>query len=233
MNSIVERLKEVRCQIQTACHQCNRSPDSVQLLAVSKTKPAAAIRQLYQAGQTAFGENYLQEALVKQQALTDLEAIEWHFIGPIQSNKTRDIATYFDWVQSIDRIKIARRLNEQRPPQLPPLNVLIQVNIDDEDSKSGVAPEQVAELARFIAELPQLNLRGLMTLPAAASSSAIQAESFANMQRLYSDLASQYSTVDTLSMGMSNDLAPAIAAGSTMVRVGTSLFGAREKLKEY
>lgn len=229
MNSIVERLKEVRCQIENACQQCNRSPDSVQLLAVSKTKPATAIRQLYQAGQRAFGENYLQEALTKQQELSDLEAICWHFIGPMQSNKTRDIAAHFDWVQSIDRIKIARRLNEQRPAELQPLQVLIQVNIDDESSKSGVGPEQVAELAKYIADLPQLTLRGLMTIPAAASSAEAQAESFARMQRLYSALASQYPTVDTLSMGMSNDLAPAIAAGSTMVRVGTSLFGAREK----
>lgn len=228
MNSIVERLKEVRSQIENACQQCNRSPDSVQLLAVSKTKPASDVRQLYQAGQRAFGENYLQEALAKQQELTDLEAIDWHFIGPIQSNKTRDIAAYFAWVQSIDRVKIARRLNEQRPDALPALQVLIQVNIDDEASKSGVAPNDVAQLAAQIAEFPRLTLRGLMTIPAAEQSSTQQTESFAAMQRLYSELASQYSTVDTLSMGMSNDLARAIAAGSTLVRVGTALFGARE-----
>ncbi|RUO55243.1 YggS family pyridoxal phosphate-dependent enzyme [Pseudidiomarina homiensis] len=228
MNSIVERLKEVRSQIENACQQCNRSPDSVQLLAVSKTKPASAIRALYQAGQRSFGENYLQEALSKQQELKDLEALDWHFIGPIQSNKTRDIAAHFAWVQSIDRVKIARRLNEQRPNSLPPLQVLIQVNIDDEASKSGVAPDEVAHLAASIAQFPQLTLRGLMTIPAATTSAKAASESLSAMQSLYSELASQYPTVDTLSMGMSNDLAPAIAAGSTMVRVGTALFGARE-----
>jgi len=228
MNSIVERLKEVRSQIENACQQCNRSPDSVQLLAVSKTKPASAVHELYQAGHHNFGENYLQEALTKQQELTDLDALVWHFIGPIQSNKTRDIATHFDWVQSIDRVKIARRLNEQRPNSLPPLQVLIQVNIDAEASKSGVPAAEVPALAEAIVAFPRLTLRGLMTIPAADGSTQEQAASFTAMQRLYSELASQYSTVDTLSMGMSNDLAPAIAAGCTMVHVGTALFGARE-----
>ncbi|RUO60493.1 YggS family pyridoxal phosphate-dependent enzyme [Pseudidiomarina insulisalsae] len=229
MNSIVERLKEVRMSIESACQQCNRSPESVQLLAVSKTQPASAIQHLYAAGQRDFGENYLQEALLKQQQLTDLHDLTWHFIGPIQSNKTRDIAAHFTWVQSIDRKKIARRLSEQRPSHLPPLQVLIQVNIDDEASKSGVAAEQVSDLAAYIDDLPQLELRGLMTIPAADTDSDQQQASFTAMQRLFSGLTSQYSTVDTLSMGMSNDLAAAIAAGSTMVRVGTALFGKRER----
>lgn len=232
MNSIVERLKEVRSQIENACQHCNRSPESVQLLAVSKTKPATEIHELYLAGQLAFGENYLQEALNKQKELQELDAIEWHFIGPIQSNKTRDIAAHFAWVQSLDRLKIARRLNDQRPSTLPPLNVLIQVNIDDETSKSGIASSEVLEFAKALADFPNLRLRGLMTIPAADSSASVQTASFTEMQRLYSELASQYPSVDTLSMGMSNDIAPAIAAGSTMVRVGTALFGARAKLKE-
>ena len=232
MNSIVERLKEVRQQIESACDQHNRRPESVQLLAVSKTKPASAIRELYEAGQRHFGENYLQEALEKQQQLTDLDAVVWHFIGPIQSNKTRDIAAHFAWVQSVDRSKIIRRLNEQRPAELPPLQVLIQVNIDDEQSKSGVAPDEVAALAAEIAAADRLTLRGLMTIPAAHASEAQQQQSFNAMQRLFSALSSQYESVDTLSMGMSQDITAAIGAGSTMVRVGTALFGARASKKE-
>lgn len=227
MNSIITRFTEVRKRIHSACRQCNRSPESVQLLAVSKTKPATAIRELYHLGQRDFGENYLQEALGKQQALTDLLDLTWHFIGPIQSNKTRDIAQHFHWVHSLDREKIARRLNDQRAAALPPLNVLIQVNIDDEHSKAGVHPDAIAALAATIAQLPHLQLRGLMTIPAANVSAAQQLQSLNAMQRLFSQLASQYSTVDTLSMGMSNDLAEAIAAGATMVRIGTALFGAR------
>ncbi|MDN7123800.1 YggS family pyridoxal phosphate-dependent enzyme [Pseudidiomarina sp. 1APP75-32.1] len=232
MNSIINRLKEVRSSIESACLQSNRSPESVQLLAVSKTKPADKIRQLYQAGQRHFGENYLQEALQKQLQLTDLSDIVWHFIGPIQSNKTRDIATHFTWVQSIDRLKIARRLNEQREQHMPPLNILIQVNIDDEQSKAGIAPDQLAEFAAELQQFPQLKLRGLMTLPAANPTAEQQRQSLTAMQRLFSELKSQYPTVDTLSMGMSNDLETAIAAGSTMVRIGTALFGARDTNKE-
>ncbi|MDN7127554.1 YggS family pyridoxal phosphate-dependent enzyme [Pseudidiomarina terrestris] len=232
MNSIIDRLKEVRSSIESACLQSNRSPESVQLLAVSKTKPADKIRQLYQAGQRHFGENYLQEALQKQLQLTDLSDIVWHFIGPIQSNKTRDIATHFTWVQSIDRLKIARRLNEQREQHMPPLNILIQVNIDDEQSKAGIAPDQLAEFAAELQQFPQLKLRGLMTLPAANPTAEQQRQSLTAMQRLFSELKSQYPTVDTLSMGMSNDLETAIAAGSTMVRIGTALFGARDTNKE-
>ncbi|MDN7138860.1 YggS family pyridoxal phosphate-dependent enzyme [Pseudidiomarina sp. 1APP75-27a] len=232
MNSIIDRLKEVRSSIESACLQSNRSPESVQLLAVSKTKPADKIRQLYQAGQRHFGENYLQEALQKQLQLTDLSDIVWHFIGPIQSNKTRDIATHFTWVQSIDRLKIARRLNEQREQHMPPLNILIQVNIDDEQSKAGIGPDQLAEFAAELQQFPQLKLRGLMTLPAANPTAEQQRQSLTAMQRLFSELKSQYPTVDTLSMGMSNDLETAIAAGSTMVRIGTALFGARDTNKE-
>lgn len=229
MNSIVERLKEVRNSIASACLQSNRRPESVQLLAVSKTKPATKIRELYLAGQRHFGENYLQEALEKQQELVDLSDLVWHFIGPIQSNKTRDIAANFSWVHSIDRLKIARRLNDQRATDLAPLNILIQINIDDEESKAGIQPEQLLAFAADLQEFPQLTLRGLMTLPAADASGTQQQQSLQAMQRLYSDLASQYPSVDTLSMGMSNDLEAAIKAGSTMVRIGTALFGARDK----
>ncbi|MGQ4275454.1 YggS family pyridoxal phosphate-dependent enzyme [Pseudidiomarina sp. E22-M8] len=228
MNSIIDRLKEVRNSIASACLQSNRRPESVQLLAVSKTKPAKKIRELYLAGQRCFGENYLQEALEKQQQLSDLDDIVWHFIGPIQSNKTRDIAANFNWVQSIDRLKIARRLNDQRAKNQAPLNILIQVNIDDERSKAGIQPEQLLDFAAELQEFPQVTLRGLMTLPAANASSSQQQQSLQAMQRLFSQLASQYPTVDTLSMGMSNDLEPAIKAGSTMVRIGTALFGARD-----
>ncbi|WP_173921289.1 YggS family pyridoxal phosphate-dependent enzyme [Pseudidiomarina piscicola] len=231
MNSIVDRLKEVRSSIESACLQSNRSSESVQLLAVSKTKPASDIRSLYHAGQQQFGENYLQEALTKQQQLLDLTDIVWHFIGPIQSNKTRDIASHFAWVHSIDRLKIARRLSQQRAQDAPPLNVLIQINIDDESTKAGIQPEQLVEFAGEMAQLPNLKLRGLMTLPAAEASAQQQQQSFATMQRLYSELASQYPTVDTLSMGMSNDLESAIKAGSTMVRIGTALFGARDQTR--
>jgi hypothetical protein len=226
MNSIAERIKEVRNEIARVCEQHEIAQNRVQLIAVSKTKPASDIASAYAAGQRDFGENYVQEAIAKIMQLSEYD-ITWHFIGPIQSNKTRDIAEHFAWVHSVDRAKIARRLAEQRPAHLPPLNVLIQVNIDDEQSKAGVAPSEVNDLAAFISDFPQLKLRGLMTIPAAQSKPSDSAPSFAAMLRLFLDLQSQYKQVDTLSMGMSADWPYAIAAGATMIRIGTALFGAR------
>lgn len=227
INSIAERLNEIRRAIAQACVQCHRATSDVTLVAVSKTKPVAAISAAIAAGQRHFGENYVQEGVQKIQHFSDDQSLTWHFIGPIQSNKTRDIAEHFSWVHSIDRIKIAQRLQQQRPPHLPPLNVLIQVNIDDEDSKSGVAPAQVVELAAEISQLPQLKLRGLMAIPRPSSEPAQQARSLAAMQRLFMQLKAQYSDLDTLSMGMSDDLSVAVEHGSTMVRIGSAIFGPR------
>ena len=230
MNSIAERIKEVRKEISSVAEAHHRPFDSVQLIAVSKTKPATDIVAAYTAGQRHFGENYVQEASAKivqvSEALPN-DDICWHFIGPIQSNKTRDIAENFAWVHSVDRIKIARRLASQRPAQLPTLNVLIQVNIDDEASKAGVAPARVLELAEQISQLPQLSLRGLMTIPTAHANPTACAKSFGAMQRLFSELQAQYKQIDTLSMGMSNDWPVAVAHGATMVRIGTAVFGQR------
>jgi hypothetical protein len=196
----------------------------VGLLAVSKTKPAAAMRDAFAAGIRDFGENYLQEALAKQDELRDLPLV-WHFIGPIQSNKARAIAEHFDWVHSVDRLKIAQRLDEQRPAEAPPLNVCIQVNVSGEASKSGCAPEELAALARAIHSLPRLKLRGLMAIPEPSDDRAAQDAAFASVQRLQAELGLP---LDTLSMGMSHDLEAAIAHGATWVRVGTALFGARD-----
>jgi pyridoxal phosphate enzyme (YggS family) len=228
INSIAERLTAVRSSISQACLQCQRDSNEVTLIAVSKTKPNAAIAAAMQAGQTHFGENYVQEALQKIQLFADETQLTWHFIGPIQSNKTRDIAEHFHWVHSVDRSKIAQRLSQQRPSKLPPLNVLIQVNIDDEGSKSGVTPAQVAELAAEITQLPQLKLRGLMAIPRPSQEALQQAQSLAAMERLFLQLKAQYSDLDTLSMGMSDDLTVAIAHGSTMVRIGSAIFGPRD-----
>lgn len=228
--SIQERLQRVREQISRAEQRFNRAAGSVRLLAVSKTRPADDILAAYQQGQTAFGENYLQEALQKIQQLADYD-IEWHFIGPIQSNKTRDIAQYFDWVHSVDRLKIARRLSEQRPGELPALKICIQVNLDNEASKSGVTPEEVLPLAREIQQLPHLQLKGLMAIPTVTSAFESQRTAFARLRALYIQLQQNGIDVDTLSMGMSNDLEAAIAEGSTMVRIGTAIFGARQPKK--
>lgn len=198
------------------------------LLAVSKTFPAVTIREAVTAGQHRFGENYVQEALDKMAELADLRAqIEWHMIGPIQSNKTRAVAEHFDWVHTVDRLKIAQRLSDQRPPDLPPLQVCIQVNTSGEDSKSGVAPGQALALAREVAALPRLKLRGVMALPAPSADAAEQNRQLAAVRVVYDDLRSQGLPLDTLSMGMSSDLEAAVAQGSTMVRVGTALFGQR------
>ncbi len=205
----------------------DRPPGGVRVLAVSKTKPPEAVRAAAEAGQREFGENHVQDALVKLDALGGLDLI-WHFIGPVQSNKTRVVATRFDWVHSIDRAKIATRLNAQRPEELPPLEVCIQVNVSGEDSKSGVDPDQVEELARVVSGLPRLKLRGLMTLPRISAGLQTQRQPFATLRRILETLNTRGFALDTLSMGMSNDMEAAIAEGATIVRIGTAIFGARD-----
>ncbi|WP_460108538.1 YggS family pyridoxal phosphate-dependent enzyme [Pseudomonas sp. S3_H04] len=224
MSTIADNILQVRSRIQTAIQAAHRPENSVQLLAVSKTKPAAALREAYAAGLRDVGENYLQEALGKQLELADLPLI-WHFIGPIQSNKTRAIAEHFDWVHSVDRLKIAQRLSEQRPAELPPLNICIQVNVSGEASKSGCTPDDLPALAAAISALPRLKLRGLMAIPEPTDDRAEQDAAFAAVQKLQASLALP---LDTLSMGMSHDLESAIAQGATWVRIGTALFGARD-----
>jgi pyridoxal phosphate enzyme (YggS family) len=224
MSTIADNILQVRSRIQTAIQAAHRPENSVQLLAVSKTKPAEALREAYAAGLCDFGENYLQEALGKQLELADLPLI-WHFIGPIQSNKTRAIAEHFDWVHSVDRLKIAQRLSEQRPAELPPLNICIQVNVSGEASKSGCTPDDLPALAAAISALPRLKLRGLMAIPEPTEDRAEQDAAFAAVQKLQASLDLP---LDTLSMGMSHDLESAIAQGATWVRIGTALFGARD-----
>ncbi|WP_435038329.1 YggS family pyridoxal phosphate-dependent enzyme [Pseudomonas neuropathica] len=224
MSTIADNIQLVSSRIQAAVTAANRAENSVQLLAVSKTKPAQALREAYTAGLRDFGENYLQEALGKQLELADLPLI-WHFIGPIQSNKTRAIAEHFDWVHSVDRLKIAQRLSEQRPAELPPLNICIQVNVSGEASKSGCTPTDLPALAEAISALPRLKLRGLMAIPEPTEDRAEQDAAFAAVQKLQASLDLP---LDTLSMGMSHDLESAIAQGATWVRIGTALFGARD-----
>ena len=227
MTAILSNLQATREAIAQAAKAAHRNVTEVRLLAVSKTFPAAAVREAYQAGQTAFGENYLQEALDKMSVLRDLP-LEWHFIGPIQSNKTRAIAESFAWVHGVDRLKIAERLAAQRPAHLPPLNICLQVNVSGEDSKSGVAPEEVLELAQAVASLPNLKLRGLMAIPAPAANEMEQRAPFAQMRILLDKLNLQGMTLDTLSMGMSHDYPAAIMEGATIVRIGTAIFGSRD-----
>lgn len=224
MSTLADNLHAIRTRIDGAAKASHRDPASVQLLAVSKTKPASAIADLYRAGVRDFGENYLQEALTKQTELSDLPLI-WHFIGPIQSNKTKAIAEHFDWVHSVDRLKIAQRLSEQRPTGLPPLNICLQVNVSGEDSKSGCTPEQLPALAQAVAALPNLRLRGLMAIPEPTDDPAAQHAAFARLRQLQEALGLG---LDSLSMGMSHDLEAAIAQGATWVRIGTALFGARD-----
>ncbi|TBW07131.1 YggS family pyridoxal phosphate-dependent enzyme [Azotobacter chroococcum subsp. isscasi] len=224
MSTIPESVAKVRARIREAAQASGRDPQDVQLLAVSKTKPASALREAFACGQRDFGENYLQEALAKQAELADLE-LTWHFIGPIQSNKTRALAGHFAWVHSVDRLKIAQRLSEQRPADLPPLNLCLQVNVSGEASKSGCAPEELAALAGAVAELPNLRLRGLMAIPEPTDDPAAQRAAFARLRALKDGLGLD---LDTLSMGMSHDLEAAIAEGATWVRIGTALFGARD-----
>ena len=226
MTAIASNLQAVSNAIAQATRTALRRREDVVLLAVSKTFPATAVRTAYQAGQTAFGESYVQEALDKIEALHDLP-LRWHFIGPLQSNKTRVIAEHFSWVHSLDRLKIAERLSAQRPPDLPPLNVCIQVNVSGEDSKGGVTPAGLAQLAQDVARLPRLCLRGLMAIPAPAHGVAEQRLPFARLRELSLQMNAQGLTLDTLSMGMSDDLEAAILEGATIVRVGTAIFGQR------
>lgn len=226
MQNMEKNLNRVRSRISEAARAFNRDPDSIQLLAVSKKKPAADIRLAYSLGQRDFGENYLQEALRKTAELQDLD-IRWHFIGAIQSNKTRAIAETFDWAHCIDRARIARRLSEQRPENMQPLNVCIQVNLDSEGSKAGVEPDAVAGLAAEIADLPGIHLRGLMTIPAPRESLAEQRQPFAQLARMLAALRQQGIDCDTLSMGMTQDLEAAVAEGATLLRIGTAIFGER------
>lgn len=228
MTTIGERLGEVLARIEAAARAAGRDPSAVSLLAVSKTWPAAAVREAAAAGQRAFGENYVQEGVDKVEALHDL-GLEWHFIGPLQSNKTRPVANAFDWVHCIDRIKIAERLSMQRDVHLPALNVCIQVNVSGEDSKSGVAPDEAAALAQAVAALPRLRLRGLMCIPEPTEDLELLRSRFAVLRRLRDELAAAGLALDTLSMGMSHDIEPAIAEGATIVRVGTAIFGERIK----
>jgi pyridoxal phosphate enzyme (YggS family) len=223
MSTIAENISTLAERIHNAAQAAQRDPASVALLAVSKTKPASDLREAYAAGLRDFGENYLQEALGKQTELSDLPLI-WHFIGPIQSNKTRAIAENFAWVHSVDRLKIAQRLSEQRPADLPPLNICIQVNVSGEASKSGCTPQDLPALAQAISALPHLRLRGLMAIPEPTEDSDEQNAAFAAVRTLQDQLNLP---LDTLSMGMSHDLEAAIAQGATWVRIGTALFGAR------
>jgi len=220
------RLHAVLGRIRAAEQRFQRPPGSVRLLAVGKTQPAAAIAALAAAGQRDFGENYFQEALDKMTELATLE-LEWHFIGPMQANKTRGIAEHFAWVHSVDRLKIAERLSAQRPDHLPPLNVCLQVNIDREPTKHGLDEAELAEVAHAVATLPRLRLRGLMAIPAPAAEFAAQRRPFAQLRKLRERLADAGLVLDTLSAGMSDDLEAAIAEGATLVRIGTALFGSR------
>lgn len=231
MENIAERLKSTQASIQRSTQEANRRLNSVKLLAVSKTKPVSDIVQAYEAGQRLFGENYVQEALDKIKTLAGHTDIEWHFIGPLQSNKSRLVAENFDWVHTVDRIKIARRLSEQRSVRRT-LNLCIQVNIDQDENKSGVAVSELDSLASAIQSLPNLTLRGLMTIPMANQSEQAMLASFTMMQDLFKDLQSRYPDIDTLSMGMSGDMQQAIRCGSTMVRVGTGIFGPRPNKQE-
>lgn len=226
MPSLNDALIHVQQQIHIAAKKHGRPEEDIHLLAVSKTQPAETIAAAFALGQTAFGENYLQEAREKQEALAHLP-IEWHFIGPIQSNKTRDIAEHFSWVHSVDRLKIVTRLSQQRPVHLPPLNICLQVNIDDETSKSGVSLEELEQLAIATTQLPNVKLRGLMAIPKKATDITQQRAAFATLARSLKQLSS-IALLDTLSMGMSNDMETAIAEGATIVRVGSAIFGARK-----
>jgi len=221
---------QARERLRSALEAAGRAQDAATLLAVSKTKPAAMIRQVWQLGQREFGENYLQEALEKQTELADLDDIVWHFIGPLQSNKTRAVAEHFDWVHSVDRLKIAKRLSEQRPTHLAPLNICLQVNISREESKAGVRPEELEELAKEVSTLPNLHLRGLMAIPAPAEGVDAQRQPLAALREALTSLQSSLpnAPLDTLSMGMSDDLEAAILEGATLVRLGTAIFGARQ-----
>jgi PLP dependent protein len=226
MTTISANLQAVNARIAAACAAAGRDPGAVVLLAVAKTFPAAAVRAAHAAGQRAFGESYVQEALAKQAELAGLD-LEWHFIGPLQGNKTRSVAEHFAWVHSVERPRIAERLSAQRPAALPPLNVCVQVNVSGEASKSGCAPEEAPALCRAVAALPRLRLRGLMAIPEPTQDSALARRHFAGLRALRDELDAAGLRLDTLSMGMSHDLEDAIMEGATIVRVGTAIFGER------
>lgn len=230
MATITDNLQAVNARIARAATSANRAVDDVRLLAVSKTFGVAEITEAWHAGQRAFGENFVQEALDKMLELAGLD-IEWHFIGPLQSNKTKHVAERFSWVHSIEREKIARRLNDARPEHLPPLNVLIQVNVSGESSKSGVAPGEEVALAAAIRSLPRLRLRGLMSIPEPTPDASVRRLRFALLRGLQQSLQAGDAAIDTLSMGMSDDLEEAVAEGATMVRIGSAIFGTRNREK--
>lgn len=229
--TIKNNLQNIHNDIIDACKQCDRNSNQIKLIAVSKTKPCSAIEDAIHAGQKSFGENYVQEGIEKIKYFKlhyPTTAIEWHFIGPLQSNKTRLVAENFDWVHTIDRLKIAQRLNDQRPTSLAKLNVLIQINISDETTKSGIAVNQLSELADKINELPNLILRGLMIIPKAEEQFEKQCAIFSQAYDLYNQLQQKIAGIDTLSMGMSNDMKAAIISGSNTIRVGSAIFGSRQ-----
>ena len=234
MTTIADKLQSVRARIAHACMAAGRAPDAVALLAVSKTFGPEAVREAALAGQCCFGENYIQEAVDKIAQVAALglpEPLQWHCIGPVQSNKTRLVAEHFDWVHTLDRLKTAQRLSDQRPADLPPLQVCIQVNVDGGSTKSGVSPEDALDLARSVAQLPRLRLRGVMSIPDEAPGAAAQLAVHLRVRRVFDALRAQggagFEAFDTLSLGMTADLEAAVAAGSTMVRVGSGIFGAR------
>ena len=223
---LTDNIAKVRSRVRESAEKCQRQESAILLLAVSKTRPADEIRDAADCGLRHFGENYLQEALDKIEQLQDLDLV-WHFIGPIQSNKTRPIATHFDWVHSVDRAKIARRLNDQRPESLAPLNICLQVNISGEDSKSGISPAELPARAQAVVQLPRLRLRGLMAIPEATDDAARQHANFSGLRELLEEVREMAAEADTLSMGMSADMEAAIAEGATIVRIGTDIFGPR------
>jgi len=228
MTTISANLQAVLARIGTAARKFGRNPDDISLLAVSKTWPAVDVRAAVDAGQRAFGENYVQEGVDKTVELADL-GLNWHFIGPLQSNKTRRVAERFDWVHSVERLKIAERLSEQRPDTLPPLQICLQINVSGEETKSGMALSELPQLARQVARLPRLKLRGLMAIPAPLEDFEAQRQSFRRVREAYEQMRGEGLALDTLSMGMTHDLEAAIAEGATLVRVGTAIFGERNK----
>lgn len=227
MKPIKDNLTEIRERITAAAQKCGRDPHTVTLLAVSKTKPVSALEEAIAAGQTRFGENYVQEGVEKIQYFSANQNLEWHFIDPLQSNKSRLVAEHFDWCHTIDRLKIAQRLSDQRPADKAPLNVLIQINISDENSKSGITLAELPALAEQVAVLPNVCLRGLMAIPAPETDPERQSAVFRQMETAFRELQGKYPQADTLSMGMTDDMDAAITCGSTMVRIGTAIFGAR------
>ena len=229
-SDIKNNLENLYERIATLAKQYGRNPDDIRLMAVSKTFPASHVRLAYETGQRTFGENYVDEALEKISALAGLD-IDWHYIGPIQSNKTKKIATHFQWVHSLASLKHARRLSDQRPADLTPLNVCIQVNISNEASKSGISADELVNFASQVHDLPRLCLRGIMGIPAPAEDFATQRTAFASLAKLYMQLRDTYDHIDTLSMGMSADMEAAIAEGTTMLRIGTAIFGKRDHKK--